>query len=144
MDIKAKKRILVDWSENYSVGISEIDEQHKKLVDIINDLFDAFLKQESQKIIGKIIEDLVEYTIYHFKSEEQFFEKHHYSGTEAHIAEHDAFTEQIRKFSEEFNAGKVTVSDEVMTYLKEWLIKHIIGSDKRYSYDFKRRGISFS
>ena len=132
---------LIHWSDSYSVGYSEIDDQHKKLVEMINQLYEAFLQGKADSITGDIIQKMMDYTILHFTEEEKFFEKHNYPGRASHIAEHRSFVERIEVFRDDFRNESMTISYEIMHFLRDWLISHIQDSDKEYSKYFKSKAI---
>jgi hemerythrin len=132
---------FVNWSEQYSVGVMEIDNQHKGLVKLINKLFDAMADGQANKVLHEIIEELVKYTHVHFATEEQYFASFNYAESEAHIAEHNKFVMEVSRFKAQFEAGNIVLSFEVFKFLKSWLINHIQGSDKKYSECFIANGL---
>ena len=69
---------LFTWSDEMSVNIKRIDEQHKKLIDLLNSLFLAMIEGQAQSVIEKIVGELINYADYHFKTEEYYFEEHNY------------------------------------------------------------------
>lgn len=135
------KNQLIEWGPQYHIGINEIDSQHKVLVDIINKLYASFGSKSTKKEIKKTLDELVDYTIYHFGNEENYFEKFGYKDTPAHLDQHHQFVERIKKFVDEFEDGDSTVSLDIINFLKDWLINHILKIDKRYVPLLKERGI---
>ena len=133
---------LITWNDKYSVGFEEIDKQHKKLVEMINELFESFTKGEVVKTADKIIGDMISYTDYHFKTEEKYFEKYDYSDKKEHILQHNDFVKQVSNFYKEFQEGNVTVSYEIMNFLRKWLLEHIEGSDDKYAKEFQNKNIT--
>ncbi len=133
---------LLTWDSSYSVGVKAIDEQHKKLFNLINDLFDAMKAGNGKGVIAEIIQELTNYTVYHFGYEEKLFEKFGYPDTAAHNKEHQNFVETVSKFKKEFAEGSVLLSMEVMTFLKNWLQKHIKGTDQHYTVFLNKHGIN--
>lgn len=132
---------FINWTEQYSVGVTEIDNQHKGLVKLINKLFDAMADGQANKVLHEIIEELVKYTQVHFATEEKYFVSFNYADTEAHIAEHNKFIQEVAKFKAQFEAGNIVLSFEVFKFLKSWLVNHIQGSDKKYSECFITNGL---
>ena len=132
---------LINWTEEMSVNIEEIDNQHKKLIDLLNELFSAMLDGKAQKIIDKIVNDLIEYTDYHFTTEENYFENHSYSGFHNHKIQHSYFKDEILIFKNELVNGKSTVPMDVFNFLKDWLTEHILNSDKKYSKYLNSKGV---
>ncbi len=139
---------LIDWNDNIALDISEIDNQHKQLVNIINEMFDAMKDAKGNDIINDILKKLVDYTDYHFVTEERYFDQFRYSESEHHKKEHRYLVEQVNEFKKAFDEGKTKRdgSDSALTVdlwklLKSWLINHIQISDKKYASLFKEKGV---
>lgn len=133
---------LFVWNNNYSVGIKEIDGQHKVLIDMLNELYDAMQSGKSNDILGAIIYKLVHYTKTHFATEEKYFDKFGYPDTFAHKKEHEKFTQKVLAFKNDFDAGKVAMTVSITSFLKDWLASHIQGVDKKYGPFLNSKGIS--
>ena len=133
---------LMAWNETFSVGVSSIDQQHKKLIDLINELHDGIAANHTKEKLAHVLSGLVQYTATHFMYEERFFAQTHYAQTDAHKKEHDNLTKQVLDVQKRFTAGETgTLSMEVMNFLKRWLITHIQGSDKKYGPHLVSNGI---
>ncbi len=132
---------LFQWSDDLSVDIAGIDDQHKTLVGMINELHAAMKMGQSKEALLKIFERLREYTASHFANEEKLFKKHGYPETEEHIAAHKAFVNKVVEWEKAVSSGKATVSMEIMRFLKQWLTGHIMGVDKRYGPFLKQKGV---
>ncbi len=132
---------LMQWSSELSVGINSIDQQHKRLVDLINQLNDAMKQKLSKSTLLHTINELKQYTVEHFAKEEVLFKKYSYPETESHQRIHAIFVDKVKKFEEDVSAGRVTVSMSIMTFLKDWLIKHIMGTDKKYAPFLLSKGV---
>ena len=132
---------LITWKDSFSVKVTEIDTQHKKLVEMINKLYDAMKVGKSKDVMGEILNNLISYTATHFKTEEKYFDLYSYPEKETHKAEHEKFVETVTKFKEEFDSGNATISIEVMNFLRDWLTKHINGEDKKYTKCFNDHGL---
>ena len=124
---------LINWSDDLSVKISGIDNQHKKLVELINDLHNAMKEGKGKEKLGAILNELINYTKYHFSAEEELMKQKNYPGYQQHKSEHDAFTKKVLEFNDQFVSGSLFMSNEVLVFLKDWLIEHIKGTDKKYS-----------
>ena len=135
---------LIIWDNLYSVGIDLFDNQHKELIEMINKLYAAFLSGEAHKEAPQIINEMIKYTDYHFKSEEKYFEKYNYPETENHKAVHKSFVEKAVELKNGLENGKVTVSYDIMNFLRQWLIDHIMGEDKKYTDFFKKNQIEIN
>jgi len=132
---------LINWNDSLSVNIAEIDQQHQKLVLVINELNDAMKQGKGKDILGEIINGLINYTATHFKTEEDYFFQFGYPDMENHKKEHTAFVQKVTNFKEGFEKGKLSLSIEVMNFLSDWLQNHIKGTDKRYTRFFNEKGL---
>ena len=133
---------LITWDDGLSVNVAEIDGQHQKLVGMLNDLHAAMKKGEGRRIIDSIVNGLVDYSVTHFATEEKYFKLYNYHGAHAHTREHLDFIAQVSEFKRAAAArGGQGLSIEVMQFLKDWLLKHIKGSDKDYSGFFNQHGL---
>ena len=132
---------LINWGPKYSVGITTIDTQHKKLVDIINDLNDAMRNGKSKEVLNSTLTSLIDYTKVHFKFEEDLFNKYGYSEKLSHKMLHDKLTRQVLDSYDSYQKGKATVSIELMNFLSDWLLKHIVAEDKKYTDFLTQKGV---
>lgn len=130
------------WKEEYSVGIQEIDEQHKKLVVMINDMHKALAEGLGRTILGDILRELVAYTKYHFSSEEALMEKHGFPDFPSHKVAHAKMTEKVLALQKEYEQSDVKRSIEVAKFLQDWLNRHILETDKKYSSFLTKKGVS--
>ncbi len=124
---------IFPWKEEYNTGCEEIDTQHKKLFNIINELFTAFEGSFAESQVPRILKELEDYTVYHFSTEERLFEERNYPLKEEHKKEHDSFIRKIKNFKKQMELGQNNLlAFDVMLALKDWLIDHILGSDHKY------------
>ena len=133
---------FIDWTDELSVNIKTIDDQHKELIKMINELSEAMKVGKGKDVMGKVLAKLLDYTKMHFGTEERFFETHKYPGYISHKAEHDKLTKQVMDLKTRFDSGQSVITVEVMSFLKDWLQKHIIGTDKKYSTFLIGKGVS--
>lgn len=124
---------LITWNDSFSVKVPQIDLQHKKLVKIINDLHGAMRAGKGKDVMAPIIAELVNYTKEHFTFEESLLKKHNYKELGAHVTEHKNFVAKITDFQSKYDEGDLNLSLAVMNFLSDWLVKHIKGTDKKYS-----------
>ncbi|MCP5159998.1 MAG: hemerythrin family protein [Gammaproteobacteria bacterium] len=132
---------FIEWSNTLSVGIEEIDAQHKVLVDLLNQVHEAIQQRQGVEATNKIVERLSEYTRIHFAVEESLMRILHYPEYERHKEEHDQLIEQLNGLRAKLEEGKGSISFELAHFLKVWLTKHIMEGDKRYSPYFLEQGI---
>jgi hemerythrin len=121
---------IFPWKEDYSIQIEKIDEQHKKLVSYVNQLYEAMMNGNSHAVIAEILDGLVVYTVQHFRTEEQLMISHGYSDYLLHKKQHKELMDEVKFFIEKYNKGEVKLSIELADFLKKWLINHIASSDK--------------
>ena len=133
--------LLFPWSDTYSVNIGVIDMQHKNLVKIINDLHQAMVEGNGREQLGKILTSLISYTRAHFKTEEVFMESHRYPGYAMHKSEHDQLTKSVLDLQSKFQRNGVGLTVETMDFLKGWLSRHILGTDKKYGPFLNSKGV---
>ena len=132
---------LIEWNDNLSVNVKEIDSEHKKLIAMINELHSAMGSGKGKDAMGRILGGLAEYTKTHFSYEENLMQKHNYPGYLGHKGQHDALTKQVLDLQGKFQEGKALVTVEVMNFLKDWLQNHIQNTDKKYSPFFNGKGV---
>ena len=130
----------IEWNSNISVNIMEIDNQHKKLIEVINELHDSMIKGKSKDILNGLLNDLTNYTVEHFGLEEYYMDKFNYINSSIHKKEHKDFIKKVAEYHNDLKNGKFLLSVQVMNFLKDWLINHIQGSDKKYSEFFIEKG----
>ena len=129
--------VTIKWTKRYFLDIPKIDEQHHKLVDLINEFITAKHEGKSLEIFGHILKEIVAYTHYHFETEEKHMQESGYPAFHEHIAQHQILKKQIIKILEELKAGKLNVDDELLKVLKNWLIKHVLDHDFRYGQYYR-------
>ncbi len=138
----ATATVLINWSEELSVGIESIDNQHKKLVNMINALNEALVEGKARDVLVKIFNGLVVYTDKHFKYEEALFAQHGYQDAAEHKAQHDALVKQVLELKSKLDDGNFMIGVEVMAFLKEWLTEHIMKTDKAYTVHLTGAGVN--
>lgn len=133
---------FVEWTDALSVGIQEIDEQHKVLIGLINRLFEeTVINKSNPHVIQDVIHDLVEYTIVHFAVEESLFRIFGYPDIDAHMKLHQALKQQVLDIQDKVRKGDVMVNTELLMFLKKWLENHIMHEDKRYAPFLINQGV---
>ncbi|NLT50616.1 MAG: hemerythrin family protein [Ignavibacteria bacterium] len=122
----------ISWKESYSVGITKIDEQHKKLFELLNELKDAQENEKDYGFISKTISELFDYSVYHFKIEEDLLKEINYPHLNEHIEEHEYFRRQVSELQKMSNERKLILNVKLVIFLKEWIFTHILASDKDF------------
>ncbi len=121
---------LIEWTPSLATGQMEIDAQHTVLVAILNRLHDAIQRGEAEATTGLILRELVEYTHYHFESEEALMERVPGEVAKAHKANHQRLLDQVLEFQAQCERGEIH-PQELLQFLKDWLMLHITGTDKQ-------------
>ncbi|MCV6639062.1 bacteriohemerythrin [Candidatus Albibeggiatoa sp. nov. NOAA] len=135
---------FVEWTDELSVGIQEIDEQHKILVDLLNRLYESIILRTDDEEASQVLTELSQYTIVHFAVEESLMRILGYDEYEEHKKHHEELTQQVIELSNKVKAGKLSSSMELLNFLKNWLTKHILIEDKRYTAHFLDCGVKKS
>jgi methyl-accepting chemotaxis protein len=138
---KNESMTLMDWNDSLTVNIEEIDNQHKCLIGLINRVYKGMMMDEGKEVLSKALEDLVDYTKTHFGYEERMFKQHGYPDMQSHVAKHEKLVGQVMDFYNKFQSGEVEVDNELLKFLKNWLVNHIMGTDKEYCSFFSSKGI---
>lgn len=120
---------LVSWSPSISVNVSHFDEQHKELVNLINELHAGMLSSSAHEVMEDILNRLANYTLTHFKEEEEYMVKYNYPNYLEHKESHEKLAEQVKMIISKHKEG-AKINKVVLSFLKNWLNEHIIGEDK--------------
>lgn len=136
----AAKDFLV-WKDEYSVGINSIDLQHKKLINLINQLQTAVKYSTGEDFEREALNELVDYTKTHFTYEEGMMEQNGYPDFEAHKTQHVNMIKKVEEVLAEYEKDSDTAMENALNYLSEWLINHINGTDKEYSSFMISKGV---
>jgi hemerythrin len=132
---------LMIWNDTLSVGVKELDDQHRGLVQTLNDLHAAMIKGQASQATGELLRKLVDYTRRHFATEEKFLRSANYPAFAAHHAKHIDLTHQVETYVERFESGEATVSVHLLSFLRDWLMNHIQKEDRNYGPWLNQRGI---
>ncbi len=124
---------LVTWYKRYSVNDEELDNHHRKLFAILNNMYDTCLPAENMECAKKVIEELIEYTDYHFAAEEKYMADKGYKGIDEHRREHRYFLDKLLGLRNCGHSDDYNYKKEVMALLGNWLLKHVTVEDKKYS-----------
>jgi hemerythrin-like metal-binding protein len=133
---------LMTFTDDYKVNIAHLDEQHKKLMGMINDLNNAMESGSPKDVVGDILNNLAVFAANHFKAEETLFDAHGYPETDSHKAKHVDLTNQVIDFLKKFQDGAANVTPDLMAFLKNWLSDHILGTDKKYAPYLNAKGVA--
>ena len=133
---------LITWDDSYTVRVKRFDDDHKRLFSLVNELHDAMKAGVGGKIMQQVVQELADYTRYHFSGEEALMEETQYPAVGAHRSQHREFVKKVEQFQRDLKAGAVGQSVAVTAFLKDWLINHIQRTDHDYSIHLNANGWS--
>ncbi len=135
--------MAIEWNETYSVGVELFDEHHKQLFVLLHKLeLCNENSQENDDLINKTLKELMEYTHYHFSEEEKALERYNYNDLERQKKGHAYFVSQIEDYHSKYLGGSKPQLTDVVNFLNEWLLQHILDSDFRYTQLLKDKIIN--
>lgn len=130
---------FVDWTTAYTVNDAMLDEQHRKLFKIINDLHEAMFSKKGREYVSTTIRELVEYTKTHFAEEERQMQAHSYPGLAEHKLAHQKLIKTVVDIEQRYHQTHESMGGDVIGFLvSDWLIKHILSMDKQYAPFMKK------
>lgn len=124
---------LFEWTDKIAVGVNVFDNQHKQLIAIINELHEAMKERRAKDVLSGIFLKLETYTKTHFNHEITVLKSSGYPDLPEHETQHKLLIEKLVELRQKFDSGSLFVSTETMNFLKDWLVNHIMGHDKKYS-----------
>jgi hemerythrin len=129
------------WKDAYSVKIVSIDNQHKKLFDLVNELDQAMAAGHGKDVAKDVLDRLVGYTVQHFAAEERLMDAHKFPGAVSHKGEHKALTDKVLAFKKDFESGAVGITPSLLGFLQHWLRDHIQKVDRQYTDFLNAHGV---
>jgi hemerythrin len=133
--------MYIQWNESLSVKIKELDDQHKKLFDMINNFYEGISTNKSSTAISQIVSEMKKYACLHFATEENIMSKYGYPNLPTHKKHHNDFIVKVQEYEEKINKGYPVLASDIVKFLKDWIIIHIQVEDKVYSNYFEKKGI---
>jgi hemerythrin len=140
-----------DWEDRFSVNVAEIDQHHRRLIDLINQLHEAIEScnelatipsvLSELETVASVLTELVDYAKYHFGAEEKYMLEHAYPGYDQHRAEHLKFIERIQAFRQSFDKEKSRLSLDIVEFMIQWWRVHILDSDKKCGAFLNEKGV---
>ena len=134
-------REYIKWNNKYCVGISIIDEQHKKLFGFLNKTIDAREHGDNIEELKEVLEEMTAYALEHFETEEAYMIEFDYPECRYHSEEHYRFFSKTMAYFDRVVNGDYHISNELIEYLKQWLDNHIQVTDRKYVGCFKKNGL---
>jgi hemerythrin len=132
---------LFEWTPEYSVSVVRFDNEHKKLFSLMNELNEAMQAGQGRMMVLHVLQELADYVRKHFEAEEEAMRAAGYSGLEDHIAEHKALSAAVTKYHAEYDAKSGSLAIDLLFFLRKWLQRHILVTDRKYSQTLNSMGI---
>jgi hemerythrin len=133
---------FMEWTQAYSVGVAIFDDEHKKLIAIINQLHDAIASGIDKLALQRVSDALVEYTLMHFRHEEMYFDDWAYPAAATHIANHATLRQKVFEFRKQIlEQDSKELGADMMNFLRDWLTQHIMVEDRKYGEFLYEKGL---
>jgi len=132
---------FMEWDNTLSVKIPEFDEAHKKLVVMTNNLHTAMSQGKGKEFASSLLIEMKTYAQEHFSQEESFMKKHEYSALGAHQEMHKMYIEKVARFEKDAEAGKFSVTIDLLDFLRDWLVRHIKEIDAKYAAELAGKAL---
>lgn len=130
---------FIEWNDTLNTNITEIDEQHRQIVALINALSEAVRNRAAESDMKALFEAIARDTKAHFETEERLFRMHSYPERSAHAELHRQLETQVESLSSKIRTGAMPVNDSVLLFLRDWFITHIEGSDRLFGFWIQSR-----
>lgn len=131
----------IDWNDSFSVGVALFDEQHQGLIDMLNRMILDPTADTRSETVADVLWEMTRYAQEHFKSEEDLMIAHRYPLLEEHQHQHREFQEKAARLSVATAEGHTSVPQELLAYLQQWLIRHILQADMAFKPFFEKKGV---
>jgi len=135
------KYMPIQWSDDLSVNVKEIDAQHQTFLKILVGITELLYQPERSDELDDLMHQLESYMSYHFATEERYFDEFEYELSEEHKAEHRDLAEQIFKYKTRYKSEGDSILPEVVDFLEDWLVDHLATQDKKYTKCFNEHGL---
>jgi hemerythrin len=131
---------FIDWEDMLSTGVQRYDEQHKKLITLINNLYNAMQEGMTEAQLEETFKGLIDYTNTHFSDEEEKLKAYNYPGYEEHAEAHRILEKKVAEYNAQYESHTLSLKD-FMNFLHDWLINHIMHIDRQYGEFLKEKGV---
>lgn len=132
--------VFLEWHESFNIGISEVDDEHKKLIEMLNNVYSLIKKNEPRDSVLKSITNLIDFTKYHFLNEEMWMVKNKYPEYSLHKAVHHKLLSDLEGYLRKINQENfLQKSEEIIVFIKSWWMTHVLDNDSNLGH-FKRTG----
>jgi hemerythrin len=124
---------FIPWTKKLELGLPEIDEQHKTIINLINVLAKAIEARKETKAVHYALMEMMDYSLHHFKCEEEHMELYDFPFKDSHKKEHDMYIRKVQSFIDQENAGRVGLAIDALNFLSNWWEEHIQHTDVKYA-----------
>jgi len=132
---------MIEWNKEHSLGLSIIDEEHKQVIEIINGIIAAKQRDNFPEEIEEMLHEMIDYAWSHFKTEESYMLEFNFHEYQYHKEEHFDFINRMNSYFSRVVSGDYQLANEILEFLKQWLVRHIEGTDRRYIECFVKNGL---
>ena len=139
-DYAAGESQFMTFTQSLSVGYNAIDEQHIRWIDLINAVYNSLSSGSSRDVLGKVLKDLVDYTVWHFGFENKMMAEYNYPDKESHMKLHRDFIAEIKNLESRYDSGEEIMGVNVLEFLKDWLSDHIMKIDTKLGAFLESKG----
>lgn len=133
--------MAIAWKDEYNIGLEVIDVQHRKFVEILNELANSFLDPDNKEEVSRILDKLEEYAQTHFQFEEHYFHEFHYENMGEHEEAHRLFKLKIDKLRKRYESEEKFLEYDIFEFMNDWLLVHVLDEDKKFVECFKKNGL---
>jgi hemerythrin len=133
---------LFEWNQTYSVHIAAMDQQHKQLFNVVNQIYEAMRGGEGDQVIQEVLMKLSGYTLKHFADEEAMMRKAGFPHLDAHLAQHKSLVDKVAQMTRDVKGGKKIATVSLATFLKDWLVTHIQKEDRQYGLYIQHQNLA--
>ena len=133
---------LIQWNDYFSVNVKAMDDQHKKFIDMLNACLQAQEAGQLNDMAFDTLKDMMNYLNRHFGDEERMMRDNGYPDLDKHIELHRLFVKRTNDFLDRYASERGAIAEELLTFLKDWFINHIVKIDKKYSDFMNSKGIN--
>ncbi len=131
----------IEWTNEYSVNVKQMDDEHKKLFALLDEYYEAMSQKRTKEAMAKIMKGLLDYATYHFGDEEKLMLQHGFAGYPEQREQHAYFLSTVQDYQKRLAEGKLLLSVEITSFLRDWLVKHIQAKDKQYGPFLNEKGV---
>ena len=132
---------FIDWEDSFCVGVKKVDDQHRQLVAHLNNLYEAMQAGKGKDALNTVMNGLVQYTTEHFATEESLMKLYDFPGYDEHKEKHEKLASHVVKLKQKFDTGEISSPLQITNFLKDWLARHIMGTDKAYGPFLNAKGV---